>query len=276
MAPRKRRRRNDPVILSPSELEKMRVVGRFACSLLDEVEQMIEPGITTLDIDDLVDRRTREHGAISAPYGYPQGSRHPFPKHCCTSVNNVVCHGIPSRHHVLRQGDIINVDVTPMIDGYHGDTSRTLLVGEVDPEVRRLVEDTFESMRRGIAAVRPGGTVGDIGHVIQCFAEARGHSVVRQFAGHGIGRIFHGSPTISHVGEPGTGEPFVPGMTFTVEPMINMGDWRCQVLDDHWTVVTVDRSLSAQFEHTVTVTESGVEVLTLPPDRPLDLTVEPT
>jgi methionyl aminopeptidase len=274
MAPRKRRRRNTPIILSPEEVEAMRVVGRFACSLLDEVEKMIEPGVTTGAINELVDARTRERGALSAPYGYPRGSAHPFPKHCCTSVNNVVCHGIPSDRHVLREGDIVNVDVTPTIDGYHGDTSRTFLVGEVDPEVRRLVDDTFESMRRGIAVVKPGGHVGDIGHVIQKFAEGRGHSVVRQFAGHGIGRIFHAPPTISHVGSPGTGERFVPGMTFTVEPMINTGDWRCQILDDHWTVVTIDRSLSAQFEHTVTVTETGVEVLTLAEGRTLDLSLE--
>ncbi len=271
--PRRGKARKGPVRLTPEDLEKMREVGAFACSLLDEIEQMIEPGITTGAIDDLVDARTQKRGAISATLGYPKGSAHPFPKHCCTSVNNVVCHGIPSHNHVLRDGDIINVDVTPKLDGYHGDTSRTFMVGGVDPEVRRLVEDTFESMRRGIAAVKPGGHVGDIGHAIQTFAEGRGHSVVRQFAGHGIGKIFHGPPTISHVGSPGSGEMFVPGMTFTVEPMINMGDWRCQILGDHWTVVTIDRSLSAQFEHTITVTEDGVEILTLPEGRELDLTV---
>jgi methionyl aminopeptidase len=272
--PRKRRRRTEPVRLAAEEVEKMRVVGRFAASLLDEVAGLIQPGVTTAAIDRLVDERTRARGAVSAPLGYPPGGPHPFPKHCCTSVNSVVCHGIPSERQVLREGDIVNVDVTPTIEGYHGDTSRTFLVGDVDPEVRRLVEDTFEAMRRGIAAVKPGATVGDIGHAIQTFAEGRGHSVVRQFAGHGIGRVFHGPPTISHVGRPGEGELLVPGMTFTVEPMINMGDWRCQILADHWTVVTIDRSLSAQFEHTVTVTETGVEVLTLGEGESLDLAVE--
>ncbi len=268
---RRKRRRNQPVILQPHEVEKMRTVGRFAASLLDRVAKMIEPGLTTEDIDRFVHEETTKRGAISAPLGYPAGSAHPFPKHCCTSVNHVVCHGIPSPNHVLREGDIINVDVTPIIDGFHGDTSRTFIVGDADPEVRRLVDDTFESMRIGIAQVKPGGHVGDIGAAIQKFAEGRGHSVVRQFAGHGIGQIFHGAPTISHVGRFGDGEAFVPGMTFTVEPMINMGDWRCQILQDHWTVVTVDHSLSAQFEHTVTVTETGVDVLTLSEGATFDL-----
>jgi methionyl aminopeptidase len=267
----RRRRPKEPVRLGPEEVEKMRVVGRFAAGLLDKVEALIEPGVSTEDIDRLVDEETRRRGALSAPLGYPAGSPHPFPKHCCTSVNHVVCHGIPSPHQVLREGDIVNVDVTPTIEGWHGDTSRTFLVGEVDPEVRRLVEDTFECLRLGIAQVRPGGHVGDIGAAIQRFAEGRGHGVVRQFAGHGVGRIFHGPPTISHVGRRGEGERFVPGMTFTIEPMINMGDWRCRILGDHWTVVTVDHSLSAQFEHTVTVTGDGVEVLTLAEGATLDL-----
>ncbi|MDF1700998.1 MAG: type I methionyl aminopeptidase [Planctomycetota bacterium] len=268
---RRKKRRNQPVTLQPHEVEKMRVVGRFAAGLLDHVATMIEPGLTTEEIDRYVDAETQKRGGISGPLGYPAGSAHPFPKHCCTSVNHVVCHGIPSPSHVLREGDIINVDVTPIIDGFHGDTSRTFIVGEADPEVRRLVDDTLESMRIGIAQVKPGGHVGDIGHAIQRFAEGRGHSVVRQFAGHGIGTIFHGPPTISHVGRRGDGEMFLPGMTFTVEPMINMGDWRCQILGDHWTVVTVDQSLSAQFEHTVTVTEDGVEVLTLSEGATFDL-----
>ncbi len=275
MAPRKKRlRRNAPIRLTPLEIEGMRVVGRFAAELLKKVARIIEPGITTEDIDQLVHAETEKRGAISAPLGYPQGSANPFPKHCCTSVNHVVCHGIPSPSHVLREGDIINVDVTPIIDGFHGDTSRTFIVGDADPEVRRLVDDTYESMRLGIAQVRPGGHVGDIGHAIQTFAQGRGHSVVTQFAGHGIGTIFHGPPTISHVGRRGQGEVFVPGMTFTVEPMINLGDWRCQILDDHWTVITVDGSLSAQFEHTVVVTEDGVEILTLAEGDTFDLSTE--
>lgn len=271
MARRTKKKRKQPVILSPVEVEQMRVVGRFAASLLDHVATMIEPGITTEAIDEYVATATRERGGISAPLGYPAGGAHPFPKHCCTSVNHVVCHGIPSDSPPLKEGDIINVDVTPILDGFHGDTSRTFIVGDTDPETRRLVEDTFECMRRGIAAVRPGATVGDIGHACQRFAEGRGHAVVRQFAGHGIGRIFHGLPTISHVGKPGQGMELVPGMTFTVEPMLNVGDWRCDVLADHWTVVTADHSLSAQFEHTVTVTEDGVEVLTLSEGQTFDL-----
>jgi methionyl aminopeptidase len=261
------------VCLAPHEVEKMRVVGRFAASLLDLVEGMIRPGVTTGEIDRAVHEATLARGGVSAPLGYPQGGAHPFPRHCCTSVNDVVCHGIPSDSHALREGDIVNVDVTPKIEGWHGDTSRTFLVGEVDPEARRLVEDTFEAMRRGIAAVKPGARVGDIGAAIQRFVEARGHSVVRQFAGHGIGKIFHGAPTIAHYGRAGTGVELRPGMTFTVEPMVNAGDWRCVVLADHWTAVTADRSLSAQFEHTVTVTEAGVEILTLAEGRALDLTV---
>ena len=272
--PRHKKRRIDPVRLTPEEVEKMRVVGRFAAGLLKQVEALIEPGITTEDINRLVDEETRKRGAVSAPLGYPEGSAHPFPKHCCTSVNHVVCHGIPSPSHVLREGDIVNVDVTPKLDGFHGDTSRTFIVGEADPEVRRLVEDTYECMRLGIAQVKPGGHVGDIGHAIQRFAESRGHGVVRQFAGHGIGQVFHAPPTISHVGRRGDGEVFFPGMTFTIEPMINMGDWRCQILADHWTVVTIDHSLSAQFEHTVTVTEDGVEVLTLAEGDTFDLGVD--
>ena len=275
MSKRRRfRKLETAVVLTPEEVEKMRAVGQFAASLLDHVETMIEPGLTTGEIDDYVAAQTEKAGGRSAPHGYhPAGIPAPFPGHCCTSVNSVVCHGIPSKKRVLREGDIVNVDVTPTIDGYHGDTSRTFMVGMVDPEVRRLVEDTYEAMLRGIAVVRPGNTVGDIGHAIQTFAERRGHSVVTQYAGHGIGRVFHGPPSISHVGRPGKGEPFVPGMTFTVEPMINMGDWRCRPPGaDHWTVVTADGSLSAQFEHTVTVTEDGVDVLTLPAGKTLDLT----
>ncbi|MHC5009836.1 MAG: type I methionyl aminopeptidase [Planctomycetota bacterium] len=263
-----------PVRLTPEELDKMRVVGRFAASLLDLVDAMIRPGVTTGAIDQAVHEATKARGAVSAPFGYPQGSAHPFPKHCCTSVNHVVCHGIPSDEHVLRAGDIVNVDVTPKIDGYHGDTSRTFLVGDVAEEAKRLVDDTYEAMRRGIAAVKPGGRVGDIGEAIQQYAEARGHAVVRQFAGHGIGRVFHGPPTIAHFGKAGQGPELVPGMTFTIEPMINAGDWRAAILSDHWTAVTMDRSLSAQFEHTVTVTEDGVEILTLPEGRTLDLRVD--
>ncbi len=236
----------------------MRAAGKFAAVLLDEVESQIRPGISTADIDQLVDQLTRERGAVSAPYGY-----HGFPAHCCTSINEVVCHGIPSPDRILREGDLVNVDVTPIVDGFHGDASRTFLVGEVSPIARRLVADTYASMWHGIHAVLPDGRVGDIGHAIQSFVEPRGYSVVRQFSGHGIGRTFHTAPAVMHVGRRGHGERLVPGMAFTIEPMINLGDWRCDILDDQWTAVTVDRALSAQFEHTVVVTERGVEVLTL-------------
>ena len=244
------------------DIEGMRIAGRFAAELLALVKEAIQPGVTTDGIDRMVDAATRARGAISAPFGY-----HGFPAHCCTSVNNVVCHGIPSKRCVLREGDIVNVDVTPIVDSFHGDASRTFCVGDVSPQARRLVEDTYEAMLRGIAAVRPGGRVGDIGHAIQSFAEGRGYSVVREFTGHGVGRNFHTWPTILHFGRAGSGERLSPGMMFTIEPMINLGQWRCRILDDGWTAVTIDGSLSAQFEHTVLVTETGVEVLTLGTDE---------
>ena len=255
---RKDDRRSGAETLSPLDIEKMRAAGRFAAELLDHVEGLIRPGMTTAEIDRMVDDATRARGAISAPYRY-----HGFPAHCCTSVNDVVCHGIPDPQRVLRDGDIINVDVTPIVDGFHGDASRTFLVGEVAPIAKRLVQDTYRSLWRAISVVRPGATTGDIGYAIQSYVEPRGYSVVRQFSGHGIGRLFHTAPAILHYGRPGTGERLQAGMTFTIEPMINLGDWRCQVLRDGWTAVTVDGSLSAQFEHTVLVTEDGVEVLTL-------------
>jgi methionyl aminopeptidase len=236
----------------------MRAAGRLAAELLDLVEGEIRAGMSTDDVDQIIAHATASRGAISAPLGY-RG----FPAHSCISVNEVVCHGIPSRERVLRNGDIVNVDVTPIVDGFHGDSSRTFLIGDVAPAARRLVEDTYSALWRGIAAVRPGGRVGDIGHAIQRFAEPRGYSIVRQFSGHGIGRQFHTAPVILHYGKPGTGQPIEPGMTFTIEPMINLGDWRCCVLEDGWTAVTADGSLSAQFEHTLLVTETGVEVLTL-------------
>ena len=255
---RKDDRRSGAETLSPLDIEKMRAAGRFAAELLDHVEGLFRPGTTTAEIDRMVDDATRARGAISAPYRY-----HGFPAHCCTSVNDVVCHGIPDPQRVLREGDIINVDVTPIVDGFHGDASRTFLVGEVAPIAKRLVQDTYRSLWRAISVVRPGATTGDIGYAIQSYVEPRGYSVVRQFSGHGIGRLFHTAPAILHYGRPGTGERLQAGMTFTIEPMINLGDWRCQVLRDGWTAVTVDGSLSAQFEHTVLVTEGGVEVLTL-------------
>jgi methionyl aminopeptidase len=252
------RRQNDNGAQAPIDVQKMRAAGRLAAKILDVVEREIRAGMSTLEVDRLVDEITRAHGALSAPYGY-----HGFPARCCTSINEVVCHGIPDARRILREGDIVNVDVTPILDGHHGDASRTFLIGEVSPAARRLVEDTYTALWLGIEAARPGGHIGDIGHAIQTFVEARGYSVVRQFSGHGTGRVFHTAPVVMHVGRPGTGELLRPGMTFTIEPMINLGDWRCRVLSDGWTAVTADGSLSAQFEHTVLVTETGVEVLTL-------------
>ncbi len=243
---------------APHEIEKMRAAGRLAAALLDMIAREIRAGMSTADIDRLVDEMTRAHGAISAPFRY-----HGFPAHCCTSINDVVCHGIPDPNRVLRDGDIINVDVTPILDGFHGDASRTFCIGTVSAAAQRLVLDTYRALWKGISAVRPGSTTGDIGAAIQRFVEPRGYSVVRQFSGHGIGRLFHTAPAILHYGQPGAGPRLTPGMTFTIEPMINLGDWRCQVLKDGWTAVTVDGSLSAQFEHTVVVTDGGVEVLTL-------------
>jgi methionyl aminopeptidase len=260
MTKRKRLRRrsgDDSSILKPHEIGAMRAAGRFAAELLDVVESRISPGVSTAEIDALVDQLTRDRGGRSAPLGY-RG----YPAHCCISINEVVCHGIPSADRVLASGDIVNVDVTPIIDGFHGDASRTFLVGDVNPIAQRLVEDTYSSLWLGICAVGPGGRIGDIGHAIQSFVEPRGYSVVRQFSGHGTGRTFHTAPAVMHYGRRGQGEAIRPGMTFTIEPMINLGDWRCDILEDGWTAVTVDRALSAQFEHTVMVTEHGVEVLT--------------
>ena len=210
-----------------------------------------------------MDELTRARGAVSAPFGYRGHGAPPFPGHCCTSVNDVVCHGIPSASQVLRDGDIVNVDVTPVLDGWHGDSSRTFLVGEPSPKARRLVADTWRALWLGIGAVQPGARTGDIGHAIQHFAEGQGYAVVREFTGHGIGRVFHTAPSILHYGKPGSGDLLLPGMTFTIEPMINLGHWKTEILADGWTAVTIDGSLSAQFEHTVLVTEAGAEVLTL-------------
>ncbi|NNL85307.1 MAG: type I methionyl aminopeptidase [Myxococcales bacterium] len=236
----------------------MRAAGRLAAELLDDIAGFIEPGVTTGEIDRRVAERTEAAGAISAPLGY-RG----FPRHCCTSVNDVVCHGIPDDERELKDGDIINVDVTPILDSFHGDSSRTFFVGEPSPVAKQLVNATYHSLWLGIRAVKPGGRTGDIGHAIQAFAEAQGYSVVREFTGHGIHTVFHTAPTIFHYGSPGQGEELLPGMTFTIEPMINLGHWKTEILDDGWTAVTQDGTLSAQFEHTVVVGEDSVEVLTL-------------
>mgnify|MGYP001051618934 CR=1 FL=1 len=244
------------VLLSKREIEKMRQAGRLAARLLHHLEPLVKPGVTTLELDEEAERWTQAHGARSAPLGY-RG----FPKSICTSINEVICHGIPSEKQVLKEGDIINIDVTPILDGYHGDTSKTFFVGTPSPLAKKLVEVTEKCMYLGIAEVKPGNKIGDIGAAIQEYAEAQGFSVVRDFVGHGVSTIFHTAPQIPHYGIRGKGKKLT-GMVFTIEPMINEGTWEGLVLEDGWTAITIDRKLSAQFEHTVAVTETGVEILT--------------
>ncbi|WP_448573350.1 type I methionyl aminopeptidase [Trichothermofontia sp.] len=247
------------VLLSQREIAKMRRAGQLAAALLAYLEPFVKPGVTTLELNDRAEAWTQKQGAKSAPLGY-----NGFPKSICTSINEVVCHGIPHAKQVLREGDIINIDVTPVLDNYHGDTSRTFFVGQPDAKAKRLVEVTEVCLYRGIAAVKPGARVGDIGAAIQEYAEAHGFSVVRDFVGHGINTTFHTEPQIPHYGQAGKGRKLRPGMVFTIEPMINEGTHEVEVLSDGWTAVTRDRKRSAQFEHTVAVTEDGVEILTLP------------
>jgi methionyl aminopeptidase len=239
--------------------EGMRRAGRLAAEALDFLTPHVVPGIATGELDKLCHDFIVARGATPAPLGY-RG----YPKSICTSINHVVCHGIPSDRR-LENGDILNIDVTTILDGWHGDTSRMFYVGEVGVKARRLCEVTYEAMMRGIATVKPGSTTGDIGHAIQTHAESHRYSVVRDFCGHGLGRIFHDAPNIVHAGKPGTGPILRPGMFFTVEPMINAGRFEVKILGDGWTAVTRDRSLSAQFEHSVGVTETGHEIFTLSP-----------
>ena len=238
----------------------MRVAGRLAMEVLQMIGPHVQPGISTDELDRLChDYIINTQNAIPAPLNYKG-----FPKSICTSINHVVCHGIPGDRK-LKDGDIINIDITVIKDGFHGDTSMMFMPGNPSIRARRLVEITYECMRTGIRMVRPGATLGDIGHSIQSYAESNNCSVVREYCGHGIGRIFHEEPQVLHYGEKGSGMRLEPGMTFTVEPMINAGRRNVKLLPDNWTVVTKDRSLSAQWEHTVLVTETGYEVLTLRP-----------
>jgi methionyl aminopeptidase len=245
-------------IKSEREIELMRASGKLAAKCLREMGALVKEGNTPMMIDKACREFTDKHKAVCAPLNYKG-----YPSHLCVSVNNVVCHGIPNDR-PFKKGDIVNLDVTPILDGYHGDTNATFIVGEVKPEVKRLVDTAYESMWAGIRQVRPGNTVGDIGHAIQKMVEGRGFSVVVEYCGHGIGRIFHEDPVIMHVGRPKHGVILKAGMTFTIEPMINMGKSATRLdEEDGWTVYTADGSLSAQFEHTVLVTANGVEVLTL-------------
>lgn len=247
-------------IKTPEEIEKMRVAGRLAADVLRMIAPHVQPGITTGELDRIChDYIVNDQQAIPAPLNYKG-----FPKSICTSVNHVVCHGIPGDKK-LKKGDVINIDVTVIKDGFHGDTSKMFFVGEPSIQARRLAIVSHECMLKGIEQVRPGARLGDIGHVIQQHAESSGCSVVREYCGHGIGRVFHEDPQVLHYGRPGTGMQLVPGMTFTVEPMINAGRKDVKLLPDNWTVVTRDHSLSAQWEHTVLVTETGYEILTLVP-----------
>jgi methionyl aminopeptidase len=239
--------------------EGMRRAGRLAAAALDAVTPMVKPGVTTEAIDEMLLDFALQHGAIPAPLNY-RG----FPKATCTSINHVVCHGIPGSK-PLKEGDIVNIDVTLIVDGWHGDTSRMYPVGEVSRRATRLIDVTFEALKRGVAAVKPGRSTGHIGAAIQAYAESERCSVVRDFCGHGLGRVFHDRPNILHYGEPGEGIIMEPGMLFTIEPMINLGKPHVKILSDGWTAVTRDRELSAQFEHTVGVTESGCEVFTYSP-----------
>jgi len=244
-------------IKTPEEIGKMRVAGRLAAEVLEMIEPSVRPGITTGELDEIChDYIVRVLSAVPAPLNY-RG----FPRSICTSVNHVVCHGIPGDRK-LRDGDILNIDITVIKDGYHGDTSKMFFIGTPSVLARRLVQVTHECLQHGIDLVRPGVRLGDIGHAIQNHAEKNNYSVVREYCGHGIGREFHEDPQILHYGEPGTGLALEAGMTFTIEPMINAGKRHVKLLPDNWTVVTRDRSLSAQWEHTILVTPDGHEVLT--------------
>lgn len=253
--------RNDGTIkLHGAEaFEGMRRAGRLVAECLDELTDLVKPGVPTQVIDDFVYQFAIDNNALPATLGYKG-----YTKSSCISVNHVVCHGIPGEK-PLRDGDIVNIDVTLIVDGWHGDSSRMYMVGNVKRAAERLVDVTYEAMMRGIEAIRPGGTTGDIGHAIQEYAEGERCSVVRDFCGHGLGQLFHDAPNILHYGSPGEGIPLKPGMIFTVEPMINLGRPQVKVLSDGWTAVTRDRSLSAQFEHSVGVTETGCEIFTPSP-----------
>ena len=250
------KRLHDVNIKTPEQIEKIRKSGELLLSIMDQVEAMIRPGITTDEINTLVHEEHMKAGAVPAPLNY-RG----FPKSVCTSINEVICHGIPSDR-VLKDGDIINVDITPILDGYYADANKTFFVGTPSAQAEKIVAVAAESLKRGMSVVAPGATLGDIGHAIQTYAEGEKCSVVREFVGHGVGIDFHEQPQVLHFGKPGKGLALVPGMVFTIEPMINLGKRHLHILEDQWTAVTNDGSLSAQFEQTILVTEDGYESLT--------------
>ena len=251
-----------------ADIDGMRTAGRLASEVLDMLTAHVLPGITTDALDKLAhDHIVGVQGGVPAPLNYAPTGYAPYPKSICTSINHQVCHGIPNDK-PLKSGDIVNIDVTVIKDGWHGDTSRMFIVGDGSIAAKRLCALTYEAMWKGIAKVRPGARLGDVGHAIQVFTERQGFSIVREFCGHGIGGKFHEEPQVLHYGRPGTLDELVPGMTFTIEPMVNAGRREIRELGDGWTIVTKDRSLSAQWEHTVLVTETGYEVLTLSAGAP--------
>ena len=260
------------LIKTPDEIEKMRVAGRLAAEVLDMIKPHIKPGVTTLELDTIChDYIVNVQDAIPACLGYGAAPGRPAFQHViCTSVNHVVCHGIPSDSKKLKKGDILNIDVTVIKDGYHGDTNMMYIVGgETSILADRLCKVAQEAMYRGIETVKPGSTIGEIGHVIQQYVESERFGVVREYCGHGIGTVFHDEPQVLHYGQGNSGMILEEGMTFTIEPMVNGGDWKTKLLGDKWTVVTKDHSLSAQYEHTLLVTKTGVEILTARPEEDL-------
>ena len=261
-------------IKNSKDISKMRVAGKLASEVLDHITQFIKPNITTEEIDKIChDYMVKEQKTIPAPLNYTPPGHSPYPKSVCTSVNHQICHGIPGPKS-LKKGDVVNIDITVIKDGYHGDTSRMFYVGEPSIQAKRLCEITYQSMWLGIKEVKPGAHLGDIGHAIQTYAESNGYSVVREFCGHGIGLVFHEEPQVLHYGQIGSGVELRPGMIFTIEPMINAGKRDIKMLPDGWTVVTKDRSLSAQWEHTILVTESSYEVLTVSQGTPKPFVID--
>ena len=248
----------DIPIFSKQDFQGMREAGSLTAEILDQLKKLIKPGISTLEINNFCHQMILDNNAIPAPLNYKG-----FPKSVCTSVNHVVCHGIPSQNKILRNGDIVNIDVTVILNGWHGDSSRMYVAGSINKKIYDLLKTTYECLLIGIQNALPGKRLGDIGFEIQQYAEKKHYSVVRDFCGHGIGKVFHTPPSVLHYGNIGEGPELKPGMFFTIEPMINIGDWRIKILNDGWTAVTKDKSLSSQFEHTIGITEKGNEIFTL-------------